>query len=64
MRPKVAPSCSPESLPSPNLYLAWSLAVAADDLHFLRRHRCPVIQLEVNIFDEERPDFVTETVGM
>lgn len=46
------------------LRLSRSLAVAAHYLHLVCRNGLLVVQLENNIFDKERPDFVTEAVGI
>lgn len=43
-------------------HLSWPLAVAADNLHFIRVNLRIVVELEVDILDEERPHFVAETV--
>lgn len=45
----------PSCLPRP-------LAVAAHNLDLVRRYRGPIVQLEVDVFDQERPDFVAEAV--
>jgi hypothetical protein len=50
--------------PCPILCLAGTLAVATDDLDPVRRHRGLVIQLECDVLDQERPDFVAESVGI
>jgi hypothetical protein len=50
--------------PCLTLCLAGTLAVAADDLDPVRRHRGLVIQLECDILDQERPNFVAESVGI
>lgn len=40
------------------------LAVAADDLDLVCGHRSLIVQLEGHILDEERPDFIAESVGI
>lgn len=47
-----------------HLCLARSLAVAAHDLHPVRGNGCLVVELEGDILDQERPDFVAEPVGV
>ena len=44
--------------------LPWSLGVAADNLDLFSRDRILVIQLEIDVFDQERPDFIAEAVGV
>lgn len=40
------------------------LGVAADDLDLVGGHDLPaIIQLELNVLDKKRPDFVAESVG-
>lgn len=46
------------------LNLSRSLAIAADNLHFIRKDGTLVVQFEVDIFDKERPDFIAESVGI
>lgn len=45
-------------------HLPRSLAIAADNLHFIGENRALVVQLEVDVLDKERPDFVAESVGV
>jgi hypothetical protein len=47
-----------------HLCLARSLAVAAHDLHPVRGNGCLVVELEGDILDQERPDFVAEPVSV
>lgn len=47
-----------------DLCLSGSLAVTAHDLHFLRRNSCLVVQLEVDILDQEGPNFVAESISI
>ena len=51
-------------LPRPSLLLPRLLRITAHDLDFLRRDIVLVVELEIDIFDEERPDLVAETVGI
>ena len=44
------------------LLLARLLRIAAHNLNLLRRDVVLVVQLEVDVLDEERPDFVAEAV--
>ena len=44
--------------------LARSLRVAAHDLDLVRLYRRPVLQLEVDILDLERPHFVAEPIDV
>lgn len=48
----------------PSLRLARPLAIAAHDLHLIRRNHRLIIQFEVDILDEECPHFVAEAVGI
>lgn len=47
-----------------HLCLPGSLAVTADDLDLVCRDLGLVVQLECNILDQERPNFVAESVGI
>lgn len=47
-----------------NLCLSRPLAIAADDLHLVRCDLGLIVQLERHILDQERPDFVAESVGI
>lgn len=47
-----------------DLCLSGSLAVTAHDLHFLGRNSCLVVQLEVDILNQEGPNFVAESIGI
>ena len=47
-----------------SLLLPRLLRIAAHNLDLLRRHIVLVVELEVDILDEERPDFVAEAVGI
>ena len=51
-------------LPQPSLLLPRLLRITAHDLDLLRRDIVLVVELEIDIFDEERPDFVAEAVGI
>ena len=51
-------------LPHPSLLLPRLLRIAAHNLDLVRRDIVLVVELEVDILDEERPDFVAETVGI
>lgn len=44
--------------------LSRLLGIAADNLHLLRLNCALIIKLEVDIFDEKCPDFITETIGI
>ena len=48
----------------PALRLAGTLRVAADNLDPIGVDRVGIVQLEVDIFDDERPNIVTEAVGI
>ena len=50
--------------PHPSLLIPRLLRVAAHNLDLLRRDIVLVVELEVDILDEERPDFVAEAVGI
>ena len=50
--------------PHPSLLLPWLLRIAAHNLDLVRRDIVLVVELEVDILDEERPDFVAEAVGI
>ena len=47
-----------------SLLLPRLLRIAAHNLDLLRRDVILVVELEVDILDEERPDFVAEAVGV
>ena len=47
-----------------DLNLARSLAVAANDLDPVRRHLVLILKLDCQILNLERPDIVTESVGI
>lgn len=47
-----------------NLNLPRSLAIAADNLDLIGENGALVVQLEIDILDQECPDFVTESVGI
>lgn len=47
-----------------SLLLAWPLGVAADNLDLIRLDRTRIVQLEVDVLDQESPNFVAETVGI
>lgn len=44
--------------------LSWLLATATNDLHLVRLNVLRILHLEVDILDQESPDFITEPVGM
>lgn len=46
------------------LGLARALAVTANDLDLIHRDRLVILHLEGNVFDQEGPDLVAETVGI
>lgn len=46
------------------LLLTSLFSVAAHDFDLLRLNVVLVIELEVDILDQERPDFVTESIGV
>jgi hypothetical protein len=46
------------------LYFARALCVAADNLDTVGMDLVRVVELEVDVFDNEGPDVVTETVGI
>ena len=48
----------------PRLLLPRLLRIAAHDLDLLRRDIVLIVELEVDVFDEERPDLVAEAVGI
>ena len=50
--------------PHSSLLLPRLLRIAAYNLDLLRRDVILVVELEVDILDEERPDFVAEAVGV
>lgn len=52
------------SIPGDILLLTRLLGVAAHDLDLIRCDIILIVQLEVDILDEERPDFVAEAVGI
>jgi hypothetical protein len=60
MKRKVIDSCHSVILPS----LSLLLALAGNDLNSLRLNRVGIIKLELNVLDDERPDFVAEAVGV
>lgn len=45
-----------------SLCLAGALAVAANNLHFIRLYGRLVVQFEGDVFDEECPYFVAEAI--
>lgn len=47
---------------APSLLLSGLLRIAAHDLDLLCRDIVLIIELEVDIFDEEGPDFVAEAI--
>lgn len=60
-----AKEASTDIRPSWGCGVAWPLAVAAYDPNLLRDHwLCLVVHFESNVFDQEGPDFITETVGI
>lgn len=50
--------------PSPTLLLPRLLRITAHNLNLLRRHSILIIQLKVDIFNQKRPYFVAEAVGI
>ena len=50
--------------PHPPLLLPRLLRITANNLDLLRRHSILIIQLEVDIFNQECPNFVAEAVGV
>lgn len=46
------------------LLFSWPFRIAAHYLHLLRLDRRLVIELEVDVFDQERPNLVAEAVGI
>lgn len=46
------------------LLLPRLLRIAAHNLDLLRRDIVLIVELEVDVFDKERPDFVAEAVGI
>ena len=46
------------------LDLAWSFGIAANNLDLVRMDHIRVIEFEVDIFDDERPNLVAEPVGI
>jgi hypothetical protein len=60
MKRKVIDSCLSIILPS----LSLLLALAGNDFDPLRLNSVGIIKLELNILDNERPDFVAEAVGV
>lgn len=49
---------------NPALLLPRLLRIAAHDLDLLSRDIVLIVQLEIDIFDKEGPDFVAEAVGI
>jgi hypothetical protein len=60
MKRKVIDSCLSLMLPS----LSLLLALAGNDLDPLCLNSVGIIKLELDILDNERPDFVAEAVGV
>ena len=52
------------SIPTDILLLTRLLCITAHDLDLIRRDIILIVQLEVDILDKERPDFVAEAVGI
>ena len=52
------------SIPTDILLLTRLLCIAAHDLDLIRHDIILIVQLEVDILDKERPDFVAEAVGI
>lgn len=48
----------------PSLLLPRLLRIAAHNLNLLRRNVILIIELEIDVLDEERPDLVAEPVGV
>lgn len=47
-----------------SLWITWLLRIAAHDFDFLGLHVVLVVKLEVDVFDEESPDVIAETIGI
>ena len=60
----VLPNLPNASLQSMRLLLSRPFGIAAHYLHLLRLDRGLIIELEVDVFDQKRPDLVTEAVGI
>lgn len=54
----------PQRSPNPTSRLPGPLGVAADDLDLVCLYRVLVVQFEVDILDQECPDFIAEAVGI
>lgn len=46
------------------LGFTWPLAAAADDAYFLCGQRIGVVEFEVDVLDDKRPDVVTKPIGV
>ncbi len=55
---------SPGQTANPSLRLPRPLGVAADDLDLVSLYGALVVQFEVDVLDQERPNFIAEAVGI
>jgi len=49
---------------APFLLLSRLLRIAAHDLDLVRLNSILIVELKVNVFDQERPDFIAKAVGI
>ena len=58
-----SPHCLKDSIPNTSLFSRF-LCIAAHNLDLLSLDVVLIVKLEINILDEECPDFVAEAVGI